>query len=164
MKLNTLQDLYLHQLLDLQSAEKQLVRALPKMVKGAANEDLSEALSDHLAETKGHVERLAQILETMPGGKKAMKCKGMEGLLEEGSEILEEEGAPEVKDAGIIGAAQRVEHYEIAAYGTACTLAKALGDQKGAQLLAQTLAEEKAADQKLTDIAMSSVNVEAANA
>jgi ferritin-like metal-binding protein YciE len=162
MALDTLQDLYLHQLLDLRSAEKQILRALPKMIKAANDESLGAALSDHLQQTEIHVQRLEQILESIPGGQKAMKCKGMEGLLEEGSEILEEKGAPEVLDAGIIAAAQRVEHYEIAGYGTARALALTLGDDEAANLLQETLEEEEAADKKLTAIALAVVNVQAA--
>lgn len=162
MALNTLQDLYLHQLIDLRSAEKQILRALPKMIKAANDESLGRALSEHLEQTETHVQRLEQILESIPGGRKAVKCKGMEGLLEEGAELLEEKGTPEVLDAGIIAAAQRVEHYEMAGYGTARALALTLGDDEAANLLQTTLEEEEAADKKLTEIALSAVNVEAA--
>jgi len=161
MKLNTLDDLLLQELKDLYSAEKQLVKALPKMAKAATNEDLSAGFEEHLEQTKGHVERLDQIAEELGVKLTGHKCKAMEGLIEEGAELIEEDGEDSVKDAGLIGAAQRVEHYEIAGYGTARSLAEKLGHKKIAKLLAKTLEEEKETDEKLTELAESAVNVEA---
>src|SRR6185295_7315770 len=116
--LDSLENLFVHELKDLLSAEKQLVKALPKMAKGAASDALRAAFEEHLVQTKGHVERLEQIFVLLDKPSRAEHCKAMEGLVEEGSDLLEEEGSPMVKDAALIGAAQRVEHYEIAAYGT----------------------------------------------
>lgn len=161
--LDTLKSLLEEQIKDLYSAENQLVKALPKMAKAAASDDLREAFESHLEETRGHVERLqeiAGILETKPGGK---KCKAMEGLVAEGGEVLEEEGADAVIDAALIAAAQRVEHYEISAYGSARAMAEQLGEQRIIKLLQQTLDEEAAADKKLTGISMGEV-LPAANA
>jgi len=161
MKLDTLENLFVHELKDLLSAEKQLVKALPKMAKGAASEALKTAFEEHLEQTKGHVERLEKIFQLLDKPARAEHCKAMEGLVEEGSDLLEEEGAPTVKDAALIGAAQRVEHYEISAYGTARTLAELLGRSEAAELLQQTLDEEKETDEKLTELAMSEVNADA---
>ena len=161
MKLNSVENLFVHELKDLLSAEKQLVKALPKMAKGAASESLRTAIEEHLEETRGHVARLEKIFSTLDKTPRAEHCKAMEGLIEEGSDLLEEDGAPEVKDAALIGAAQKVEHYEISGYGTARTLAELLGNDEAAKLLQQTLDEEKAADERLTELAMSEVNVEA---
>jgi len=162
MKLDSLENLFVHELKDLLSAEKQLVKALPKMAKGAASEALKEAIEDHLEQTKTHVERLETIFENIGKAARAEHCKAMEGLIEEGSELIEEDGEPMVKDAALIGAAQRVEHYEISAYGTARTIAELLGNQDAVTLLQQTLDEEKQTDDKLTELAMSEINVEAA--
>src|SRR3954468_16138691 len=164
MKLDSLENLFVHELKDLLSAEKQLVKALPKMAKGAASEALKEAIEDHLEQTKTHVERLEAIFENLGKAARAEHCKAMEGLIEEGSELLEEEGEPMVKDAALIGAAQRVEHYEISAYGTARTIAELLGNREAVTLLQQTLDEEKETDEKLTELAMSEINVGAAQA
>jgi len=153
MKLNTLADLLHHELKDLYSAETQLVKALPKMAKAASNEELKAGFEEHLEQTKGHVRRLeesAGILGVKLGGH---KCKAMEGLIEEGSELISEEAEPSVRDAGLIGAAQRVEHYEMAGYGTARALALTLGHEDVAELLGETLEEEKETDAKLTDLA-----------
>lgn len=158
MKLYTLEDLYVDELKDIYSAENQLVKALPKMAKGASSPELKEAFEMHLAQTKGHVDRIEKIFEGLKGKPRGKKCAGMEGLITEGSEILEEKGAGAALDAGLIGAAQRVEHYEIAAYGTARAHARQLGFTHDAELLQQTLDEEKAADDKLTTIAESLVN------
>jgi ferritin-like metal-binding protein YciE len=161
--LKNLHDLLLHELKDLYSAEKQLTKALPKMIKAADNADLRQALEDHLTETEGHVGRLDTIfgqLESSNG--RVMKCKAMEGLLEEGKSVLENEMDEEVRDAALIAAAQRVEHYEIAGYGCARTFAQRLGLSEIAELLQETLDEEKAADEKLTQIAMDRVNSAAA--
>jgi ferritin-like metal-binding protein YciE len=153
MKIPSLEKLLEEELKDLFSAENQLVKALPKMAKAASAEGLREAFANHLEETKGHVKRLEQVgrqLEIKLTGK---KCKAMEGLLEEGKEILEADGPDGVLDAAMIGAAQRVEHYEISGYGTARTLAEFLGHTEAARLLQQTLDEESAADELLTQIA-----------
>ena len=161
MELQSLRDLYVEELKDLYSAEKQLVKALPRMVKNATNPQLKQAFADHLEKTEGHVERLEQVFERLgerPGGK---KCKGMEGLIEEAKELLEEDAAEDVLDAGLISKAQHVEHYEIAGYGTVRTYAVQLGLEDQATLLQQTLDEEGEADQLLTQIAETSVNVEA---
>jgi ferritin-like metal-binding protein YciE len=161
MKLNTLADLLHHELKDLYSAENQLVKALPKMAKAASNAELAAGFETHLEETKGQVERLDQIagiLELKLGGH---KCKAMEGLIEEGSELISEDANPSVKDAGLIGAAQRVEHYEIAGYGTAAAIARKVGREDVAAILEKTLAEEKATDVKLTKLAETAVNAEA---
>lgn len=160
MKLGSLDDLFVHELKDLLSAEKQLVKALPKMANGAANRALKQGFQEHLEQTKGHVQRIEEIFKLIDKPARAEHCKAMEGLIEEGSDLLEEEGSPTVKDAALIGAAQRVEHYEIAAYGTARTLAELLGQEKAAELLQQTLDEEKETDEKLTDLAMKEVNQE----
>ena len=160
MKLENLKDLYIHELKDLHSAEKQITKALPKMVKAASNEELADAFREHLEQTEEHVRRLEEILESHDETFRGAKCKGMEGLIKEGSEMIEEDGDDDVRDAGLISAAQRVEHYEIAGYGCARTYAELLGDNDGAELLQQTLEEEKATDRKLTKIA-GSINVEA---
>lgn len=161
MKLNTLEDLLVHELKDLYSAENQLVKALPKMAKGANSDKLRAAFEGHLKETKGHVERLDKIFELMETNGGRQKCKGMEGLIKEAGESLEEEAEPAVKDAALIAQAQRVEHYEMAGYGTARTFAQLLGLKDVAKLLQQTLDEEGAADKKLTKIAESEIDVEA---
>jgi ferritin-like metal-binding protein YciE len=152
MKLPTLAKLLEDQLKDLHSAETQLVKALPKMAKKASARALKEAITSHLEETKGHVERLNQIGESLGIKLTGKKCKAMEGLIAEGAEILEAEGPGPVIDAAIIAAAQRVEHYEIAAYGTARTFAAQLEHEDAVELLQETLAEESAADEKLTSI------------
>jgi ferritin-like metal-binding protein YciE len=161
MHLQDLQDLYVEELRDLYNAEKQLVKALPKMAKKAAHDELKQAFTDHLEETKGHVERLEQIFDKL--GKRAggKTCKAMQGIVEEGKEVMEEDAEPEVMDAALIAAGQRAEHYEIAAYGTVRTYAKLLGDQQAAELLQSTLDEEGAADKKLTKLAETSINIEA---
>ena len=164
MKLESLDELFLHELKDLLSAEKQLVKALPKMAKGASSDALRAAFEEHLEQTKGHVERLEKVFKTLDKAPRAEHCKGMEGLIEEGADLLEEEGADAVKDAALIGAAQRVEHYEIAGYGTARSLAELLGNEEAMTLLQETLDEEKETDEKLTELAMSEVNVEAETA
>jgi ferritin-like metal-binding protein YciE len=162
MKLETLQDLYVSELKDLYSAENQIVKALPKMAQAATDQSLRAAFEEHLAQTQGQVRRLEQIferLEKSPGGK---TCKGMQGLLAEGQELLKEDAEPAVLDAGLIAAAQRVEHYEIAGYGTVRTYATLLGDERAVRLLQQTLDEEGATDKKLTRLAETAINVEAA--
>lgn len=160
MELATLKDLYIHELKDLYSAEKQIIKALPKMAKAATNPDLVAGFEQHLEETKEQAVRLEKILKSHDQTTRGPKCKGMEGVLEEGAEMIEEEADPEVKDAGLIAAAQRVEHYEMAGYGTARTYAELLGDKEGAQLLQETLDEEAATDEKLT-VAAKKINVAA---
>jgi len=161
MELQSLEDLFLHELKDIYSAEKQILKALPKMAKAAANPELRAGFQQHLEETKEHVNRLDQIFEKLGKTPRGTKCKGMEGLLVEGAEMMEEEGEPEVIDAGLIASAQRVEHYEIAAYGCAKTYARILRDKDSEQLLNQTLQEEGATDKKLTKLAVSSINLQA---
>jgi ferritin-like metal-binding protein YciE len=162
MELTNLQDLYIHELKDLYSAEKQLIKALPKMAKTANNTQLVAGFQEHLEQTKEHAERLEKILSSHKQSTRGARCKGMEGIVAEGAEMIEEEADPEVKDAGLISAAQRVEHYEIAGYGTARTYAELLGDKEGANLLQMTLKEEEETDTKLTKLAKSSINVAAA--
>jgi len=147
-----LEELFIDELKDLYSAEKQIVRSLPKMAKAAATPELQKALESHLEETKGQVTRLEQIAEIVGKKLTGKTCAGMKGVLEEGSEVLEEVEEGNVRDAAMIGAAQRVEHYEMAGYGTARDFARLLGMDNVAKLLEQTLAEEKAADEKLTSI------------
>ncbi len=161
MALESLRDLLVDQLKDLYSAETQLVKALPKMAKGASNEELKQAIEEHLAETKNQVQRLERIFEELDESPKGKKCKGMEGLIEEGAEVLDEDGEESVIDAGIIAAAKRVEHYEIAAYGCARTFASRLGMDDAVNLLQETLDEEANCDKKLTDLAESMINEEA---
>jgi ferritin-like metal-binding protein YciE len=161
MKIETLQELFVDELKDLYSAENQIIKALPKMIKNANSDELRSAFEEHLEQTKGQVERLDQIFGDLNATARGKKCKGMEGLIEEGKELMEEDVEPEVLDAGLIAAAQKVEHYEIAAYGTARTHAELLGMDEAVDLLQQTLDEEKETDRKLSSIA-ESVNVEAA--
>jgi len=158
MSLESMQDLMLEELRDLYNAEQQLTKALPKMVEKTSNPTLRQAFQTHLRETEGHVARLEQIFERLDEKPTGKKCKGMEGLIDEGDDMLSEKGSEAVRDAGIIAAAQRVEHYEIAAYGCAINFAKLLGRQDFAALLTQTLSEEKAADEKLSRIAEQEVN------
>ena len=162
--MNSLHALFEKELRDLYDAEKQIIKALPKMIKGASNEELSEALSMHLEETRGHVERLEGVFESLDIKARGKHCAGMEGLLEEGSELLKEDGPDAVLDAGIISAAQRVEHYEITAYGTLMAWAKLMGHKEALALLKQNEQEEKAADVKLSKLAESTVNREALDA
>jgi ferritin-like metal-binding protein YciE len=162
MELDKLKDLYIKELKDLFSAESQIIKALPKMAEAAGNEDLSAGFTEHLEQTKEHAARLEKILKNLDETTKGPKCHGMEGVLKEGAEMIEEEADEEVKDAGLISAAQRVEHYEMAGYGCVVAYAKLLGDKEGAKLLQQTLDEEKATDVKLTDLAESMINLEAA--
>ena len=161
MKLNTLEDLLHHELKDLYSAENQLVKALPKMAKAATNEELKAGFEEHLEQTKGHVQRLEKIGETLGIKLGGHKCKAMEGLIEEGAEMIDEDAEDSVRDAGLIGSAQRVEHYEIAGYGTTRALAARLGHDDIVGLLSQTLEEEKETDAKLTSLAESAVAADA---
>ena len=165
MKMKSFEDLFHHELKDLYSAEKQLTKALPKMAKAASNEELRQAFEDHLQETETQLERLEQIFKQLEiPTTRVQKCKAMEGLIEEGKEILEEDMEPELLDAALICAAQRVEHYEIAGYGCARTFAQRLGLGEIADLLQTTLDEEGNTDKRLTEIAESMVNQEAETA
>lgn len=158
MKLDTLQKLYVEELRDLYDAENQLLKALPKMAKAASSAELKQVFEDHLDETKEHVERLEDIFKGLDESPKGKTCKAMKGLVEEASEIIEVEGEESILDAGIIAAAQKVEHYEIASYGTVCAWAKLLGEEEEADLLQQTLDEEGAADKNLSELAEEIVN------
>ncbi len=160
MKLENLQQLYLKELRDLYSAEKQITDALPKLIEAANNPELKNALQEHLNVTHTQIERLEQIFRTLNEKPSGETCKGMKGVIKEGDEIVSAGGDPATVDAGIISAAQRVEHYEMAGYGTVRTYAKLLGQEQHSQLLQQTLEEEEEADQTLTEIA-NTVNVEA---
>ena len=164
MELNSLRDLYIDELKDLWSAEKQLVKALPKMAKAANDPELSKAFLTHLRQTEQQVKRLEQIFEELGESPRGKKCVGMEGLIEEGQELIKEKPEPEVLDAGLISKAQHVEHYEMAGYGTVRTYAQLLGADRQAQLLQQTLDEEGEADKLLTKLAENSINLEAATA
>ncbi|HEY2350892.1 MAG TPA: ferritin-like domain-containing protein [Candidatus Acidoferrum sp.] len=155
-----LKELYVDELRDIYNAENQLVKALPKMAKAANSEDLRNGFEQHLEQTRGHVQRLEQIFKDFGEKASGKKCKGMEGLVAEGQEMMDEDFEGDVMDAALISAAQRVEHYEIAAYGTVRTYAELLGEKNAVQLLEQTLEEEKETDQKLTDLA-SDINVKA---
>ncbi len=161
MEIDSLTKLYVEDLKDLYSAEKQILQALPKMVKKASNKQLAKAFEEHLRVTETHVERLDRIFEGLGKSPRGKKCKGMEGLLEEGKEAMQEDMEPDVLDAALIAAAQKVEHYEMAGYGTVRTYAKLLGENQAARLLQQTLDEEGEADKTLTALAESTVNVEA---
>jgi ferritin-like metal-binding protein YciE len=162
MQENALKELYIDELRDIYSAENQLTKALPKMAKAADSDELRQGFEEHLGQTKGHIQRLEQIFKALGEKPTGKKCKGMEGLIEEGSEMIEDEKLEnEARDAGLISAAQRVEHYEIAAYGCVRTYANLLGEEEAASLLAETLQEEKDTDQKLTSLA-EEINVEAA--
>jgi ferritin-like metal-binding protein YciE len=161
MKLNTLQKLYTDELRDLYNAENQLLKALPKMAKAASSEELKEAFEKHLEQTKGHVKRLEQVFEELDEKPKGKTCRAMKGLIEEGSEILQQEGEESILDAGIIVAAQKVEHYEIASYGSVRTFAHLLGQNKAAELLQTTLDEESETNELLNRLATSTINPEA---
>jgi len=161
MKLDTLQKLYTEELRDLYNAENQLLKALPKMAKAASSEELKGAFEKHLEQTKGHVERLEQVFEELDESPKGKTCRAMKGLIQEGSELLEQDGDESVRDAGIIVAAQKVEHYEIAGYGSARTFAHLLGQNKAAELLQNTLDEESETNELLTRLAESIINPEA---
>lgn len=154
MALNSLQDLFVEELKDLYSAETQITKALPKLAAKAHNPELKAGFEEHLKQTEVQIERLEQIFEKLGESPTGKTCKAMKGLLAEGDELLKEEGASEVLDAALIGAAQKVEHYEIASYGTARTFAKILGETAAAKLLDATLQEEGDTDHKLTELAM----------
>jgi ferritin-like metal-binding protein YciE len=161
MQLNSLKDLYVQQLKDLYSAESQLIDALPKMAKSASTDSLREAFENHLEETRKQKDRIEEIFSELDEKPSGHKCKGMEGLIAEGSEFLDNGGDSDVVDAGLIAAAQRVEHYEIAGYGTAKAFAKQLGEERAGKLLDDTLQEESQANEKLNKIALQTVNKQA---
>jgi len=161
MKLDTLKTLYTNELRDLYNAEGQLLKALPKMAKAASSDELKDAFEKHLEQTKSHVERLEEVFEDIGEKPKGKTCRAMKGLIEEGSEILQEDGEESVIDAGIIVAAQKVEHYEIAGYGSVRTFAQLLGKDRSAELLQTTLEEESEANQLLNKLAEDIVNPEA---
>src|SRR3984893_1337264 len=158
-----MQDLFYEELEDLYDAEKQIVKALPKVAEAVASEELRNALEEHLEQTKEHVNRLEQVFTSIGREAKAKKCEGMKGLLEEGENVISELDKSPVRDAALIAAAQKVEHYEISGYGTLRTFAQLLGHDEAVELLEETLEEEKEADEKLTDIAESAINIEAAD-
>ena len=158
MPLQTLQDLYVSELKDLYNAEQQLLKALPKMAKGASSAELKDAFNQHLQQTEHQVERLDRIFKNLGKTPRGKKCLGMQGLIEEGNELLKEKADPSVKDAGLISAAQRVEHYEMAGYGTVRTFDLTLGFDDAAQALQETLDEEGNTDHKLTQLAESMIN------
>jgi len=161
MSAESLRDAFEEELKDVLSAEKQLLKALPKMAKAATHEDLKAGFEDHLEQTKTHVERLEKVFEMLDKTPRAKKCKAMEGLIEEGAELMEEDMEPDVLDAMLICAAQKVEHYEIATYGTLVTWARQLGMEEAASILHETLDEEKDTDMKLTELAETGINAEA---
>jgi ferritin-like metal-binding protein YciE len=161
MKLNTLHELYVDELRDLYNAESQLLKALPKMAKAASSDELKQAFVEHLEQTKGHVNRLEQIFNELDESPKGKTCHAMKGLIEEGSEMLDQDGEESVLDAGIIAAAQKVEHYEIASYGTVRTFADLLNQSEASRLLQETLDEESEANEKLNSLAEGVVNPEA---
>jgi ferritin-like metal-binding protein YciE len=163
MKLESLKELFVEELKDLYSAENQILKALPKMIKKTSSSELKRGFEEHLEQTRGHVERLEKIFQQLDESPKGKKCKGMEGIITDGAELMEEDAEPEVMDAGLIAAAQRVEHYEIAGYGCVRTYARLLGHSSFVQLLETTLNEEKETDTKLTRLA-ENVNVEAKEA
>ena len=161
MEMETLRDLYVHELKDLYSAERQIINAMPKMIKAATNRQLAAAFRQHLEQTKKQAKRLEELLARHGESTRGPKCAGMEGVLKEGDEMINEDADEEVRDAGLIAAAQRVEHYEIAGYGCARTYAELLGDKRGAKTLDTTIKEEGATDHKLTKLARSVINVKA---
>jgi ferritin-like metal-binding protein YciE len=163
MEPESLRELYVDELKDLYSAENQIIKALPKMIKAASSPELKAGFEEHLEQTRGQVERLERIFKQLKERPTGKKCKGMEGLLEEGKVLMEEYEEPELLDAGLIAAAQHVEHYEIAGYGCVRTYAELLGDNSAVQLLQQTLDEEKETDEKLTTLAQS-INIKAEKA
>jgi ferritin-like metal-binding protein YciE len=164
MKMKSLHDLYIGELRDLYSAENQLLKALPKMARAAHADELRQAFEDHLAETENQVQRLEMIFQQLDISTRGKKCKGMEGLIEEGKEVMESAADEMVLDAALIAAAQKVEHYEIAGYGCARTYARMLGQDEAAELLQETLDEEGNADKRLTELAEGFINQEAAAA
>ena len=161
MQNTSLKELYVEELRDIYDAENQLVKALPEMAKAATSQELRSGFENHLEQTKEHVHRLEQVLNELGEKAKGKKCKGMQGLVSEGKEIIEEDFADDVRDAALISAAQRVEHYEIAAYGTVRTYAEILGQESAVSILEKTLEEEKETDEQLTELA-EGINVQAA--
>jgi ferritin-like metal-binding protein YciE len=161
MKLETLQDLYMDEIKDIYDAENQLVKALPKMAKAATNDELKAAFEQHLEQTQEHVSRLERIFEELGEKPKGKKCEAMKGLIEEGKQMMEEDADEDVMDAALIAAAQKVEHYEIATYGTLRTYAEMLGFDDQADLLQETLDEEKDTDENLTELAVGCINLDA---
>lgn len=162
MQANSLEELSLHSLQDIYDAEQQALKAMPQMMEAASSQQLKMAFQQHMQETQQQVQRLEQIFQMMGQSPKGVQCEAMKGLIKEAQEILSMQGDPAVKDAAIIAAAQKQEHYEIAGYGTAVTWAQMLGQNQAAQLLKQTLSEEENTDKKLTQIAESSINIRAA--
>ena len=163
MQMENLQDLMKEDLKDVLHAENQIIKALPKMIKTASNPQLQQAFQMHLEETKGHVNRLEEVMGILGMPVKGKTCKAMQGIIEEGKEVMSEDAEDDVMDAALIGAAQKVEHYEIASYGTLCTYAELLGLAEAKKLLGQNLEEEKATDQKLSQLAESLINLDAAD-
>lgn len=161
MKLESLHDLYLNELRDLYGAEQQIVKALPKVIDKTTSPQLRQALENHLEQTRGHVTRLEEIFRMHGEEAKKVKCKGMDGILDEGDDLIGKDATPEVRDAAIVSACQRVEHYEMAVYGSVRTYAQQMGHDRAAAILQQTLDEEKQADALLTQVAQSRVNIEA---
>jgi ferritin-like metal-binding protein YciE len=162
MKIQSLHDLYLEELRDLYDAETQLLKALPKMAEKASSEDLRDAFQEHLQVTQSQVERLDEVFEMLEQKSKGKKCEGMKGLIEEAKDIMSQKIEPDVLDAGLIAAAQKIEHYEIAGYGCVRTYAEILGYDDQAELLQETLDEEKETDEELTELAKETINIEAA--
>ena len=163
MELKTLNDLFMHQLRDLYGAEQQLLKAMPKMQSKTTAKELQQAFTKHMEETQNQVKRLEQVFKSLGVKAEAEKCKAMEGLLNEAEEFMSQDADKAVMDAGLIACAQRVEHYEIAGYGTACTYAKFLGHTEALNLLQETLSEEKKTDENLSYIAENSINIKAEN-
>jgi ferritin-like metal-binding protein YciE len=164
MKLNSLRDLYITELKDLYDAENRITKALPKMAEASGSQDLRNAFEHHLEQTRRQVERLEQIFQKLDESPKGEKCKGVIGIIDEGEDLMDADAPPAVRDAALISAAQRVEHYEIASYGTCRTYARRLGYEDHAQLLNETLQEEGEADKKLTSLAESYINENAKSA
>lgn len=162
MAVKNIEELFIHELSDIYSAEKQLTKALPRLARAADAEELSAAFEAHLEETNGQIERIDQVVEVLGIKLKRIKCAAMEGLVEEGKEVIDSIDKGPLRDAALIGGAQKVEHYEIASYGTLCALAKQLGYTDALRLLKETLEEEKATDEKLTMLAEGGGNQRAA--
>ena len=164
MAVKTMEDLFVNELRDIYHAEKQLIRALPKMRKAAGSEELKQCFEQHLEETRGQAERLEQVFELLDLTKRTKRCEAMEGLIAEGQDVIDEVEDPDVRDAGLIVAAQKIEHYEISGYGSLATMAQQFGYKDAGKLLEQTQAEEKATDQKLNQLALGRVNQKAQSA
>jgi ferritin-like metal-binding protein YciE len=163
-KMDSLESLLLHEVKDLYHAEKQLIKALPKVAELASSPELKNAVEEHLRQTEGHVNRLEQVFQMLGQSAKGTKCKGMAGILDEAEKVMKSDSSPETLDAAIIMSAQKVEHYEIASYGSAATWAEMLGRQDIKMLLGQTLDEEERTDKRLTELAKSGINQRAAEA